>query len=47
VHRPTLDEVRAHHRSAMAELPAEALDLAPGGPCLPTLLDPVVAHASR
>ncbi|MFP5309871.1 MAG: nicotinate phosphoribosyltransferase [Actinomycetes bacterium] len=37
VHRPDLDEVRAHHRAAMAELPPGALDLAPGEPCIPTV----------
>jgi nicotinate phosphoribosyltransferase len=32
VHHPGLDEIRAHHRAAMAELPRSALDLAPGEP---------------
>jgi len=34
---PDLDTARAHHRAAMAELPPSALDLSPGGPCLPTV----------
>ena len=38
VHRPSLDEIRAHHRAAMAELPNEARDLGPGTACLPTVL---------
>ncbi|MFA9430442.1 nicotinate phosphoribosyltransferase [Egicoccus sp. AB-alg2] len=37
VHRPTIEEIRDHHRRAIAELPPEALDLTPGGPVLPTL----------
>ena len=32
-----LDSARAHHRAAIAELPEEAHDLSPGGPCLPTV----------
>lgn len=32
VHDPTLDEIREHHRAAMAELPRAALDLTPGDP---------------
>jgi nicotinate phosphoribosyltransferase len=32
VHDPSLEEIRAHHRAAMAELPPSALDLAPGEP---------------
>lgn len=32
VHDPTADEIRAHHRAAMAELPRTALDLTPGDP---------------
>jgi nicotinate phosphoribosyltransferase len=36
LHAPTLDEVRAHHASAMAELPASALALEPGEPAIPT-----------
>jgi nicotinate phosphoribosyltransferase len=32
VHDPDLDEIRAHHRAAMAELPRSVLDLAPGEP---------------
>ncbi len=36
-----LRTARAHHRAALDELPAAALDLAPGEPCLPTVhLDP-------
>ena len=35
---PSLDEARAHHHAAIAELPAEALLLTPGDPCLPTVL---------
>jgi nicotinate phosphoribosyltransferase len=38
VHAPSIDEVRAHHRATMAELPAEALRLTPGDPALPTVL---------
>ncbi len=36
VHRPSLDEIRAHHRAAMAELPSHATDLDDGGPAIPT-----------
>jgi nicotinate phosphoribosyltransferase len=36
LHRPTLDEIRDHHRHAIAELPAEAFALDPGEPVLPT-----------
>jgi nicotinate phosphoribosyltransferase len=35
VHRPSLDEVRAHHQVALAELPRSAFDLAPGAPAIP------------
>jgi len=35
---PALAAVRAHHRAAMAELPAAALDIAAADPALPTLL---------
>lgn len=35
-HDDDLDSARAHHRSAMAELPSDAHDLTPGGPCIPT-----------
>ena len=35
----TLDDARAHHRAAMAELPAEALRLSPGEPAVPTLVE--------
>ena len=38
VHRPTLAESAAHHRSAMAELPLAARQLSPGGPVLDTIL---------
>ena len=42
---PTLDEVRAHHRSAIAELPEAALLLEPGEPCIPTVhLEEAHAH---
>ncbi|WP_373309927.1 nicotinate phosphoribosyltransferase [Cellulomonas chitinilytica] len=34
VHEPTLDEIRAHHRGAKAELTALDLSLAPGAPRL-------------
>jgi nicotinate phosphoribosyltransferase len=36
VHRPSLDEVRDHHRRTVAELPRDAFDLGPGEPALPT-----------
>jgi nicotinate phosphoribosyltransferase len=32
-----LDTARAHHRTAMAELPSDAHDLFPGEPCIPTV----------
>ena len=32
----SLDDARAHHRAAMAELPPDARDLAPGEPFIPT-----------
>ena len=32
-----LTAARDHHRTALAELPPEAHDLGPGGPCLPTV----------
>lgn len=35
-HDPDLQEIRAHHRSALAELPEPARSLAPGTACLPT-----------
>lgn len=38
-HRPTLDDIRDHHRRAIAELPAEAFALGPGEPALPTVRD--------
>jgi nicotinate phosphoribosyltransferase len=34
VHRPSLDEVRAHHAAIRAELPANALEIAHGEPAL-------------
>jgi nicotinate phosphoribosyltransferase len=34
-----LDDARALHRAAMAELPAEALRLSPGPPAIPTLVE--------
>jgi nicotinate phosphoribosyltransferase len=34
VHRRSLDEARAHHRAALAELDPAALDLSPGPPAL-------------
>ena len=37
VHRPSLDDIRAHHRSAIAELAPEALDVEPGEPAFPVL----------
>jgi nicotinate phosphoribosyltransferase len=36
VHRPDLDEIRAHHREVRAALPAEAHRLDPGPPALET-----------
>jgi len=36
-HRPNNDEISAHHRSAMAELPPTASQLSPGGPVLDTV----------
>lgn len=38
VHTPSLEEIRAHHRAAIAELPAEALELGAGTPAIPTVL---------
>jgi nicotinate phosphoribosyltransferase len=32
----TLEEARAHHLAAIAELPPDARDLTPGDPCIPT-----------
>jgi nicotinate phosphoribosyltransferase len=37
VANPTLDELRAHHRAVMAELPPEALQLDDGEPVIPTV----------
>lgn len=36
VHRPDPGEIRDHHRNALAELPADALDVADGPPAIPT-----------
>jgi nicotinate phosphoribosyltransferase len=36
VHRPSLDEIREHHRRALAELPPEAREVTDGAPVLPT-----------
>lgn len=38
VHRPGLDEICEHHRRALAELPAEALDVTDGEPAIPTVI---------
>jgi nicotinate phosphoribosyltransferase len=35
-HGPSLDEIRAHHAAAVAELPASAFELSPGDPVIPT-----------
>jgi len=37
VQHEDLAGARAHHRSAISELPAEALDLSPGATCIPTV----------
>jgi nicotinate phosphoribosyltransferase len=37
LHDPDLEQIRAHHASAIAELPDHALDLSPGEPALPTI----------
>ena len=37
VHVDDLDAARAHHRAVMAELPRDAHDLSPGGPCISTV----------
>jgi nicotinate phosphoribosyltransferase len=34
LHRPSLDEMRAHHVAARTELPPEGLSLEAGGPAL-------------
>jgi len=41
-----LEQSRAHHRSAIVELPSHALQLEPGDPCIPTvhLEVPIAAH---
>jgi nicotinate phosphoribosyltransferase len=42
----SLHAARAHHRDAVAELPAGALDVAPGEPCLPLVhLEPAEVRA--
>jgi nicotinate phosphoribosyltransferase len=47
VHRPSLDEIREHHRRAIAELPPSALRLDPGEPTLPTVHEgPIVQGVS-
>lgn len=38
VHAPSNDDIVAHHRAAMAELPPAATQLSPGGPVLDTVL---------
>ncbi len=38
VHAPTNEQILAHHRAALAELPAEAGQLSPGGPVIETVL---------
>jgi nicotinate phosphoribosyltransferase len=38
-HRPSLDDVRAHHLAARGELPPAALDLADGPPALTAVLE--------
>jgi nicotinate phosphoribosyltransferase len=43
----SLDEARAHHRRALAELPEEALQLEEGPPALPTLFLPAETAARR
>lgn len=44
---PTLDVLRAHHREALATLPADAFLLTPGEPAIPTIdrMTPVTADA--
>jgi hypothetical protein len=39
VESPGLDDLRSHHRAAIAELPAEALRLQPGKPALDTFYE--------
>lgn len=36
-HDPPLDDIRAHHAAALAELPPEGLALEPGPPAIPTV----------
>lgn len=38
IYSPTLDEVRHHHTNVLAELPAQARDIAPGSAVIPTNL---------
>jgi putative nicotinate phosphoribosyltransferase len=42
VHRPTMDQIRAHHRAAMAGLPASALNVTDGQPHLAAELCPAI-----
>jgi nicotinate phosphoribosyltransferase len=46
-HAPDLEQIRAHHAAAVAELPRSALALAPGEPALSTIaaLDQEEEHA--
>jgi nicotinate phosphoribosyltransferase len=37
LHRPSLGEIRDHHRRAIGELPPEALGVADGAPAIPTV----------
>ena len=37
LHTDNLDTARAHHRTAMAELPSDAHELSPGWSCIPTV----------
>ena len=43
VHAPDLDEIQAHHRLALSELPAAAFQLSPGAPVIETVLEQQVA----
>ncbi|MCC5947501.1 MAG: nicotinate phosphoribosyltransferase [Nitriliruptoraceae bacterium] len=48
LHEPSLEEIRSHHRSALAELHPGALALADGEPCLPTVHDhPILEESHR
>jgi nicotinate phosphoribosyltransferase len=47
-HDPSLDEIRAHHRAALAELPTDATVLDDGDACLPTVhAHPILEEARR